>query len=30
LAWILLTLMGKRLLWHRKARQTYLAGCLGI
>lgn len=30
LAWLLLTLMGKRLLWHRKARQTYLAGGLGI
>jgi len=30
LAWMLLPLMGKRLLWHRKARQTYLAGGLGI
>ncbi len=30
LAWLFLSLMGKRLLWHRKARQTYLAGGLGI
>ena len=30
LAWLLLSLMGKRLLWHRKARQTYIAGGLGI
>lgn len=30
LAWLLLALMGKRLQWHRKARQTYLAGGLGI
>lgn len=30
LALILLHLIGKRLLWHKKARQTYLAGGLGI
>lgn len=30
LAMILLAVMGKRLLWHKKARQTYLAGGLGI
>lgn len=30
LAMLLLRLMGRRLLWHRKARQTYLAGGLGI
>ncbi len=30
LALVLLHLLGKRLLWHKKARQTYLAGGLGI
>ena len=30
LALILLHLIGKRLVWHKKARQTYLAGGLGI
>ncbi len=30
LATMFLSLMGKRLMWHKKARQTYVAGGLGI